>query len=101
MGASVKLGTPLKKKSFFIKIKNYINNKKYKLTLGVAAIIHDYMLRDKFLQLISWIVNVVITGTLIYYIMNNNNFIAYGLTVILGIYYLDMVVQIIKKPYEK
>jgi len=101
MSASVKLGSPLKKPKKFKNIKNYINNKHYKFKLGAAYVIREYMLRDKLLQLSQWILNTIITGALIYYIVENKNFISYGLSAMLLFYYLDIAVQIIKKPHPE
>jgi len=97
--SAVKLGSPLKKESFFKKTQTYINNKLYKFKLWRAGIIATFMLKEKFNFILTWILNTIITGSLIYYIVNNQNFISYGLTMILSLYYLDIIVQIIKKPY--
>lgn len=98
---SVRPGSPLKGPSIFKRTQTYINNKRYKFTLWSAGLIHNYMLKDKFSLISAYVLNTIITGALIYYILNNKDFISYGLTIIMGLYYLDVIVQIIKKPYDK
>ena len=99
-GSSVKLGSALKGESFSSKIKKYINHKGYIFKLWSARINNDYLLREKIIQLFSWTVNIIVTGILINYILENKDFLSYGLAVILSLFYLDVIVQIIKKPYN-
>lgn len=97
--AAVKIGSPIKPR-IYPKIKRYINHNLYKFKLWTAKIVHDYQIRIKSKQILIWVTNVTITGALIYYIINNNDFIAYGLALVMFLYYLDIVVQIIKKPHK-
>ena len=98
---SVKRGSPLIRKSILTKFREKINKKLFHLKLFVAGIIHNFEIYKKTLQLLQWLINTMLTGAIIYYIINYQNFFSYGLSVMVFLYYFDIFVQKIKKPYKE
>ena len=79
------------------KKKNFINDFVYKYKLEVRSIINNFELLKKFGKLLSLFIDTSITGLAIYYCINYHNFFSYGLISLLSIYYLRLVVSIIRE----
>lgn len=104
-GYSVPRGKPIKRdwkiKLFYQKIRTFINNKIYSIRIQANVFATDYNVKEKSLFLLSLIINILVTGLAIKYCVDNRNILSYGLAAVLIIYYLEKVVEIIKKPYNE
>jgi len=96
---SVKPGSSLH--SWHEKTKKYINDKRYILKLGFAALLAKYGVMAKVKTILSLVFNIVGTGVVIWYCFNFKNFVSYGLMSALLIYYFNLIVDKIKQPYKK
>jgi len=76
--------------------KKLINHFVYNSKLEVHAIYINFEIKNKVIDLLELIIDTSITGYTIYYCIHYQNFFAYGLISLLGIYYLKKVVSIIK-----
>lgn len=101
MKYSVKRGTPLPSERKIRKIKKYLNDLIYKSKLKYAQIKNDYDIKRKLVKLFMLVINVLLTGALIKYALENRSFIAYGLISVLSMYYINWLVQTIKKPRQE
>lgn len=100
MKFSIKRGTPLPMDQKFRKIKKYLNNLPYKITLKAAYIENTYGVKNKIKSFLMLVANILLTGMLIKYALENRTFIAYGLITVLSMYYINWLIQTIKKPYK-
>jgi len=74
----------------------FIKDFVYKYRLEVRRITREFDIPHKSKIVIKLFIDTSITGLAIYYCINFHNFFSYGLTSLLGIYYLELVVSIIK-----
>ena len=100
MKYSVKRGTPLPKDRKLYKIKKYLKEWPYKFKLRAAAIVVNYCVKQKSVKFLMLVINVLLTGVLIKYALESESFIAYGLISVLSMYYINWLVQTIKKPRQ-
>lgn len=96
---SVKVGSPIEKKSS--RIKKFINHLMYILKLWLIGVVSKYEINYKLSRLVSISINVIGTGIIIWYCSTHKNFLSYGLISAMSIYYFKLVVSEIKKPYEE
>ena len=96
---SVPLGSPLQ--PWHENTKKFINHKRYIFTLGLAAFLAKFEFRAKIKQIFFLVFNIFGTGAIIWYCINYQNFIAYGLISFITMYYFKLLMIEIKKPYEK
>ena len=87
---------------FFTKTDRFINKFKHSINLKVNGFIKERHLIEKSGQLLLFLcLNVVGTGWLINYIITNRTILSYGLTVAYISFFIDWLVQTIKKPYQQ
>jgi hypothetical protein len=102
---AVPMGKPIKPESkislFFKKIRTFINNKSYSIRMQANIISAEYQVRDKFIFLLTLIINILVTGLIIWYCVEYRNILSYGLMAIMITYYFEKIVEIIKKPYTE
>jgi hypothetical protein len=95
-----------KKQEWFVrhgiygKTKNYINNIIHKVKLYKSYLNNKYDLSSKISESLKYVFNVLFTGLIIWYIVNNKNILSYGLFTALFVYYFKFVVETIKKPVK-
>ena len=97
--SSVRAGSPIKPRRK--KINKYIKNKIYIFKIGCRVFSSKYKLGSKLLELLRLIIDIILTGFIIKYCIDNRNALSYGLATILIMYYFERVVLIIKKPTNK
>lgn len=95
---AVPLGSPLKKRSIIKRLINF----KYHTKLGIAKFMSEYQVKKKLKRLLSYTFDVLVTGLILWYIFHGTyKFISYGLASVVGLYYLQKVVEIIKQKGGK
>lgn len=99
VSCSVKLDAPIYPKTK--RTKKYINDVVYKLKLGIAGIVFNYQLKNKSMELLNLAINICGTGLVIWYCIEKRNFLSYGMTSALILYYSKYFVDLVKKPYKE
>lgn len=98
---SVPLGKPIKSKYIIQKekIRTFINNKRDYFLMQIRIFSATYEIKAKFWFLVSLTINILVTGLVINYVVENRNILSYGLLATLVWYYFEKVVEMLKKPY--
>lgn len=65
-----------------------------------TVLVNDYGAKEKSAFLLRESVNVVFTGTLIWYALEHRNIISYGLLAALATYYFTFIVETIQKAVK-
>ena len=96
---SVRLGAPLGTR--LSRIKKFITNKKYMFNIEYNDFVSKYDIKNKFIFVFEWSINIIVTGFTIQYCIEHQNAISYGLTTLLVMFYFEKIVLIIKQPIAK
>jgi len=83
------------------RIKTFINNKFPKVWNRYANADNEYGLSLKTGIIISYGINVIVTGLIIWYVITSRNFLSYGLVSALIMYYVSWLIKEIKRPYRE
>jgi hypothetical protein len=104
-GYSVPLGKPISQPNYFTtkfkKIRIFINKKIYMFSMQMRVWSAQYDFKSKFMFAFEVLINVLFSGFLIHYAINNQNILGLGIASALFLYYLERCVTIIKKPYSQ
>jgi hypothetical protein len=80
------------------KIRTFIYNKKHIYKLEMLKFIREYLLYEKLKTLIGYLIDILVTGTLIYIALHGQYLILrYGIGALLITYYVQKLIQEIKK----
>jgi len=79
------------------KIKSFINLKRYKYRPVMLQLDETYEIRSKTSYVISIIINIIVTGIAVRYILTHNNFLKWGLLVFIVQYYMEWIIKEIKR----
>lgn len=92
-------GFPLSYKLNMWKLRTarYLSTKKQSFILTKADLMERYQINHKIKLLLQTIFDISITGLAISYCLNHSNWISYGLTAALCVYYYEFIVDKIKE----
>jgi len=79
-----------------LRTKKFINRFKHNIKLKAARLLKDYDFKSKTFQLLKKLLDVSITGAIVWYALNYQNFFSYGLIIALETYYIDWLIKLIK-----
>lgn len=83
------------------KCKKYLNDKNQVIKYRFNHLLDITGLRDKYIKYLSWSLDTIVTGCVIWYIVNYyGNPISYGLLIVIIVYYVKRFITLIKTPYE-
>lgn len=84
---------------YSVKIKKnrkYINEFRHKARLYFAKIYRERKVKEKFLTVLGWLFDIIVTGIAIHYIINHKNILSYGLAIYMIQYYVKWFVDVVK-----
>ena len=79
---------------------SYLKRVIYKWRQRWLTFASEYEVWTKTKWLLVKIFDIVTTGTILWYCITYKNFLSYGLIAALATYYLSVIVQEIKRPYQ-